>query len=160
MYIYIFFKKKQKQFFPLIIEFLDISLNKKDIFRHIFKLLSQKRPCELSLSHHSELSTVTYSSTPASPQQLYLLTLYPAEKEACSIPCSLLCSQAKGKHERGWSGHGLNTQTLYTEDGPKAHQHTQENTHTHWCARRWRGLGGLRITVGGADGEGRPSEGW
>lgn len=56
--------------------------------------------------------------------------------------------RATGKH--GWSGHGLNTQTLYTQDGPRAHKHTHTNGHTFMCTlmkRTWwvkNGGGGLR----------------
>lgn len=92
---------------------------------------------------------------PPSLQWLYLLTQHPAEKEACSIPCPLLWTQATAKHKRGWSGHDLNTQSLYTQDGPKAHKYTD----THSCEHWWRGLGGLRMAVGGKDGEGKTQRG-
>ena len=68
---------------------------------------------------------------PHSPQWPYLLTLHSAEKEAGSIPCPLLRTQATGEYEHGWSGHGLNTQTLYTQNGSKAHKYTHKHTHVH-----------------------------
>lgn len=68
------------------------------------------------------------------------------------IPCC--AHRATGRNEHGWSGQGLDTPVLSTQESPKLYKHTNR---PHLCAHWWRGLGELRRTIGGKTGEGRHS---
>lgn len=108
---------------------------------------------------------------PPSSWWMCLLTLHPAEKEASCALCPLLRTQVTGKHEHGWCGHGLSTQTLCTQDGPKkkTHKNTPTNRHTFASTvmrRTWsvknggRGWGWVREAQRGAVKAISPGRAW